>query len=396
MTRDRDGHREYKIRWQIETSSSLDGPATVLQCPGLPQPGQYWVVDGDVDLWATCKLDAVVTPHPQYTEGERVNLWIVEQTFSTKGDDKRCKDQQWDDPLLVPDRISGTFSKYQEEATFDRFGRQILNSAFEQIRGPQVEFDANRPTVKISQNRAALEIDLFLPMVDTVNAFPLWGLPRRTIKLSNVSWERKFYGSCYLYYERTFEFDIRAPKSITDVLGFDRILLDEGSKALNGHWDPSTGNWVLDDIGGQPPSRFNPSHFIRLYDLQGNPMHAVLDGQGKPITSAVYGAISSASNTEPIVITTVNPHGLATGNIVSISQVQLNTEANGIWVINVLTSTTFELSYHPDDPSHTPSSGNATGSGGFFVNLSSTTAGYNIIQKYPESDFTLLGIPLTF
>ena len=84
MTRDRDGNREYKIKWRIACDPG-DGPANALQTTGLPQPGEYYSVLGDNDSWATCKLDATVTP---VVTGEKNTYFLVEQTFSSKGDDK--------------------------------------------------------------------------------------------------------------------------------------------------------------------------------------------------------------------------------------------------------------------------------------------------------------------
>ncbi len=276
LTRDRDGHREYKITFRVVADSPFVGPAEVLQTSGLPVPGDYWIVDFDSDLWATCKEDAEVVP---VITNEPNTQWDVTVTFSTKGDDKRCKDQQWDDPLLIPDRVSGSFTRFTEPASFDKDGIQITNSAYERFENNLVEFDASRAAIRISQNRADLEIGLFTPMVDTVNDAPLWGLPERTIKLSNVTWERKYYGQCYLYYERTFEFEVRYnPGSATDFLGFDRFLLDEGSKVLKGHWqargsgatvdimaDVMNGGFLTAAVLDAPGSGYEPLARVFLY-----------------------------------------------------------------------------------------------------------------------------------
>src|SRR5690606_22693106 len=99
----------------------------------------------------------------------------------------------------------------------DRYGNPIKSSSHEQFRGSNVEFDANRPTVWVDQNVSSLGLATFASMIDCVNDRPLWGLPKRRIKLSNVTWERKMYGTCRFYYTRKLEFDIRYD-------GFDRRL----------------------------------------------------------------------------------------------------------------------------------------------------------------------------
>lgn len=53
-------------------------------------------------------------------------------------------------------------------------------------------------------------------------------------------------------------------------------------------------------------------------------------------------AISGATNATPIVITSA-AHGLQTGDTVQIKSVGGNTNANGIWTVTVLSSTTFSL-----------------------------------------------------
>lgn len=276
MERDKDGYRIYRLRNRVETLRT-DGPLTALSAAGLPLPGAAWIFNGEGDIWAGCKQDANVTPD-QWHDGEHSGFWIVEQVFSNRGDSKRCKETQIDNPLLEPPRISGTFTKYTEEAFLNRFGAPIRNSAHEQIRGSAVEFDANRPQIKIEQNLASLDLSLLCQMIDRVNDNPLWGLPRRTIKLSNATWEPKYYGQCFKYYTLGLEFDINFET-------FDRILLDEGTKVLNGQWNPTTGNWDLKNINGVAPDQNNPTHFIRFTDRKGNPCRVVLNGFGRPATT---------------------------------------------------------------------------------------------------------------
>ncbi len=278
MTRDEEGHREYKLVNLVNCSSKFDGPSVAINCPGLPLPGSAWIIGNDVDFWVWCRWGATVTP----VITKEPNYWFtVEQTFSNKPADikrQRCNDTPIEDPILEPNKISGSFTKYTEEAFIDRFGKPITNSAFEQIRGPQIEFDRNHPTIKIEQNVINLGIELWGPMVDTVNDSRMWGLPRRTIKLSNVSWERKFYAQCYKYYTRTFEFDIKTET-------FDRDLLDEGTKVLSGRWSANNSRvWELLDVLENgipvPPNPRNPLHFDKFKDPKNNPCRCILNGFG--------------------------------------------------------------------------------------------------------------------
>lgn len=204
--RDEDGHRTYKIVFRVRSVDPLDGPALALQTPNLPQAGDTWDFGNDVDVWAFCRQPVQVRP---VVENEPNVFFDLEYTFSTKPDPDRCKSSEITDPLLVPQEVSGAFNKFTEQGIVDRHGERITNSAYEPITGPQNEWDASRPTVHIKQNVALLDWDLVCMMMDTVNESTLWGFPPRSVKLSNAGFDRKFYGDCSVYYTRWFEFEIR-------------------------------------------------------------------------------------------------------------------------------------------------------------------------------------------
>ena len=82
----------------------------------------------------------------------------------------------------------------------------------------------------------------------------------------------------------------------------------------------------------------------KLFDVFG---HWLLAG-GLPadVPTAIGGptlAVAGATNASPIVITTTAPHGLASGEQVTISLVQGNTAANGTFTITVTGPSTFTL-----------------------------------------------------
>lgn len=269
---DEDGHRDYEVVHKVQAGKE-DGPYLVMTCPGLPEEGQAWNFDNDVDELAWCKFQRKVEP---VVSGEANELWLVTSYFSTRPVDK-CREEPQLDPLLEPYKLSVGVNKYTEEAAYDVDGKKITNSAFEVIRGPQNEWDASRAVVKITQNVPDPEANLLISMLDTVNDDDMWRFPPRSVKYSNFSLERKYHGSCEVYYTRTLEFDIRPE-------GFDRHILDEGTKVLNGEWNSTTRAWDLININGFPPNPLNPNHFTRATDPHGNPIRMILDGHGKPWT----------------------------------------------------------------------------------------------------------------
>ena len=284
LQRDEDGHRDYTLKTQVITDNVLDGPSVVMNAPGLPLPGAIWSFGNDLDVWAFCKPDMKVTPR---ISKEAHIVWDVEQTFTTKPR-QRCSDTDIEDPLQEPDRITGSFVKYTEEATRDRNGDPIVTSALQQIRGAQVEFDANRPTVGISQNSATLDLPVFTSMVDTVNDSTLWGLAARTIKLSDVSWERVLFGVCDFYYIRNYGFDINFNT-------FDRVIQDWGTMA-RGEWffdEAGIDDFLWDDTqkDGTTQLPITRENMSRYKDIHGELADVVLDGSGFPASEGTTGIV---------------------------------------------------------------------------------------------------------
>jgi hypothetical protein len=281
LSRDDTGYRTYKIKFLVHSKIDgvFPGPAEVSNTPGLPVIGSTWLYGGDIDVWVWCHAKADVKP---LWNDEPCDWWECEYEFSNKPvSNDRCQDNPIQDPLLEPQHVSGSFVKYVKEAAYDRFGTPLTTSAREQLRGPQVEFDYNRPQIVIEQNVGVLNLPLCASMVDTVNASAIWGVSPRCVKLSDFTWERKVYGSCYYYYTRRFTFDI-------DFNTFDRDLLDQGTICLRGAWatradDPLFGDWVLDSqVPKRVGSTTKPSALIRFTDWHGNPSSVILNGHGLP------------------------------------------------------------------------------------------------------------------
>jgi hypothetical protein len=297
-SRDDDGYREFTVTHLVKTTSVSDCPYTVMFASGLPAIGSVWNFGTTTDFWAFCYPYMKVSLH-EHKAGDPHFWYAVDQKFSTKPM-KRCQDTQVEDPLLEPQQVRGNFGKYTIEAVYDRNGSLIKSSSHEQIRGRQVEFDNNKPTVSITQNVASLGLSTFSQMIDTVNDGPMWGLSARMVKLSNAPWERKVYGKCHYYYTRTFDFDI-------DYRTFDRNALDEGTKVLRGHWVGANGgtgftvNILTLGVTLTPPT----VGIIRTISLASG-------GSGYPANKSFQLTITGGSGTGGIVLATTNSAGVVT------------------------------------------------------------------------------------
>lgn len=274
-SRDEQGHRTYKLISLVKTTSLLDGPSIAFTTPGLPQTGSPYSVGNDIDVWAFCTPETTVSYYGQEDDAPEY-WWTVEHTFTTKWG-YRCRTTTIEDPLLEPDRVSGSFSRFQKEVEKDRNGNLIESSSHETLRGIMKE--ANRPTITIEQTVPNLELSLFASMVNTVNDAPLWGLAARQIMLVNVSWERRLYGVCNFYFIRRLEFEI-------DYDGWDPDeIADKGYRCLKGEWTP-VGNpttWTEDAGLNQD----NLAHYMIARDIHGEiePDGVLLDGTGSRLTN---------------------------------------------------------------------------------------------------------------
>jgi hypothetical protein len=272
LQRDENGYRVYSLQMRAITDDARLGPYSVLTyCPGLPLPGDMWAVDLDFDPWAWATGKASVKP---VVDDKPNTQWDLDFEFSNKPG-KLCNDTEIGDPLLQPPKVSGSFVKYTEEAARDRFGRPVVTSSWELLRGQQNEWPLSDPTVKIQMNVATSPVSMIAAAIDHLNQYAMWGLPPRTIRLDTAPWSWEFWGTCFKYYSMELDFAIRAR-------GWDRDNLDEGTKALRGRHADDTGDWTLINIGGQPPDPNNPSHFDRYKDRAGENTRVILDGRGQP------------------------------------------------------------------------------------------------------------------
>lgn len=417
LSRDEQGYRTYSVKYLIE-DPTFEGPYTAINTPGLPLPGSVWQFRGEVDIWCWCRPDAELAAH-NIPEGEPVSVWALTMKFSDKPPAiKRCFEEHFDNPLLEPPKVSGGFSKFTEEGVYDRFGNRIVTSSHEQIRGQQNEWDAGRSQVVIEQNVPSLQLGLVEGMKHHVNRAPLWGLPARTIKLSDFNFDEKWWGVCVKYWTRKLTFEV-------DVRTWDRNLLDEGTKVLNGHWDATDRTWVLDPIAGVPPNPLNPAHFIHFKDYNGENCKVILNKAlpaGARLRSAVTTLVATtliandaeltiaAQPPKPgrITVTVVDANRSIKYGVVRLAgfDARQNPLAEDVEIgpgsaSYVSTYTFAELLTTVGDAGHTNKmfgfSGNDSND---MVTITDTPnvaqAGFIHVEKYDESDFLQLGIPVTF
>jgi hypothetical protein len=174
---------------------------------------------------------------------------------------------------------------------------------------------------------------------------------------------------------------------------------------------PSTGAQTVDDYRSQVlqaglASALSMPRFLktalgnvsgvqnRLVSIvpQGNTWQIIVGGTADPyqIANAIFnsvfdittlagsqtGVITSITQASAAVVTTALPHGLTTGNSITISGVLGMTGANGTWTVTVVTATTFSITYNS-------SSAPAYVSGGVITPNARTQ--YITVNDYPNS-----------
>ena len=303
-------HRVYKVTYLVESDDlafdeevsgiplANEAVDAALNAPNMPRAGDFYgSVERDGFTWAYCLPDAVVRKAPSLAN-QPGQFYTVEKTFTTRPIERRL-DLERGDPLLEDIRVSGSTIRFQEEAVYDRNNKRIVNSALEQIRGEQNKWDMSRPVFRVEQQVYDLDHERIMSMMNCVNDAPLWGLPKRCLKLSDFTYSelyvhfRKFYSRVL-----TFEGWTRRERSTDPVSsGWDRNVLDEGTKVLRGRWQnfgtPASPVWQWVLIGN--PSRFSPGDFQRFQDPNGNVTSVILDGQGRPYQPTAGPTVSTCT-----------------------------------------------------------------------------------------------------
>lgn len=254
LERESEGHRTYHITWRVLCSDVGDGPLTVSEAEGLPAVGSSWNFENDSDIWAYCWPDLTVSKYGPAEEAG--TLWTVKQKFSTKSLGEQT---EFSNPLDTPPKTSGTFSKMTKRVDIDKDGNLVKSSSHEFY--PNIEIDESRPTVCIELTLASLPLTTYSAMVDDVNDASIWGLPARTVKLSNISWERHAHQSLLFFYTVNFQFEVCYNT-------FDYKVFDHGTRVYKG-------------VG----SLTNPQSYKAAIDDDGNPKIAYLNGSGVEITN---------------------------------------------------------------------------------------------------------------
>lgn len=227
------GEREYRRVFVAKsTNKLLDGPRTIRTTNGIPQIGTtYAVSPTDTDSGAR-----VVDIDPRPLDDGGYN-WEVDVTYSSKFDDSAALNN----PLSAPAEFSGSFARYSAPFVKDIIsGFAVRNSAGEPFN-PPVEVDDSRPVFTIKRNEGGYNLQRAIDYQDSVNSDVFLGIGAGLVKISNISFNRKFHNALE-YYEITYEFECRREGWYVDILDI----------GLNEYIPPATTLTPIYDTNGVP------------------------------------------------------------------------------------------------------------------------------------------------
>lgn len=232
-TRDEDGHRNYTVNWLVHTDNSAKGPGYILANWPLAAPGAPYLLSAvERDLWAFCTPELNISAHPDVTDGDPIQDWIVTQSFTTKPT-WRCNTNPIENPLMEPWDVNISYRHEQKEATeyWEKTGdppvytkkKPLTMWNGERIKGSVVEIKVSHLSIELTKNYANIDVPLISGLLNKVNDKEMWGVGPREVLFADVRGERLAYGNCGFYWRMTFVFDINED-------GFDPTVPWWGSK----------------------------------------------------------------------------------------------------------------------------------------------------------------------
>ncbi len=172
------------------------------------------------------------------------------------------------EPLLMPAQVSYAFVTQQEPIDRDANGKAITNSSLETFDPPLTE-EASTLILRVERNEASYNALIAADYMGSVNNDVFLGLPAGTCKLT--AWDgARVKAAGLVYWEITYEIQIRYTANETPQKGWRRRILDQGFRIKDGT-----------DADGKPK-------FKILKDTDGNPLTepVLLDGAGARLAAS--------------------------------------------------------------------------------------------------------------
>lgn len=239
--------REYVRTLHVECDTKDDGPETILNSGEIPVIGNGYAFGNDTDANAWLRS---IQLRRKSTDGETAWYWVVELKYSSARSEDGS-DQAEENPLARPVRISGTTARY---SVFTRKGRNTANNNelefFKNSAGDllePIEVQVTLPVTVFVRNEGSNPTAIKRQYENTVNESAIWGAEERTLKITEIVWQKVVEGD-YTYYEVTYSIEYNPE-------GYDYEPADAGFNELDGSGDLIE---IRNDTTGQPVQSPHP------------------------------------------------------------------------------------------------------------------------------------------
>lgn len=204
--------RRWTRRFQVITDSDLDGPATVVLCPFLPQVGSIYLTDGESDSFAFLRS---LTPEQDPNDAR---VWTVTATYQTEdagkgggsgspGQGGASPQNRPENPLDRPVEWRASYAKARKTVLTDKDGKDVKNSAG-QYFSPGYERDIIMAMFSATKNYASVTFADTLNYYGKINSDTWHGLDAKTVKIDNIEMQSMYEnGTSYVRLTWSFLYD---------------------------------------------------------------------------------------------------------------------------------------------------------------------------------------------
>lgn len=225
-TGSRDHHykRTYSRQLIVHTDSKFDGPAIILACQWVPQPGDVYATGYDRDNGARVKnVSCRIVDNDNTT-------WLVTVEYSSEVEESP------ENPLLREPEVSWEFQQFQKPAERDVNGNTITNSAGDPF-DPAPEVDDSRPVLVVVKNEATFNEARAIQYQDAVNTDQFRGFEPNQAKIQSIT-GRKMEENNVEFWQVTYTVHFRRE-------GWNLEILDRG-------YNEAGGTPIFDEKGQKP------------------------------------------------------------------------------------------------------------------------------------------------
>ena len=222
--------RSYTLVYGVWTDSAADGAITVRDNASLPDIGDVYSYESELDSGALC-----LSKMPRQIEAK---LWEVTCQFKTHhGDLTKFPDP--DDPLSMIAQRRWETQPATVYPTKDLDGNDYVNSAKQSYSPDQVATEIERQVFVLTRNESYFDFVAAAYYNNSINSVSFYGWPPKTVRLTFTAEEKFTNDLSYVQITYRMEFNEN---------GWQKRLLDEGSFYLDDS-DPREQVYPMDKNG---------------------------------------------------------------------------------------------------------------------------------------------------